>query len=697
MGNSNKPNRLINEKSPYLLQHAYNPVDWYPWSEEAFKLAAELDKPVFLSIGYSTCHWCHVMERESFEDSEVAKLMNETFISIKVDREERPDIDNIYMTVCQMLTGHGGWPLTIIMTPDKKPFFAGTYFPKESKHGRIGMFDLIEGIDNAWKNKREEVFGSAAKITGHLMDYATKNASGEVSNSIFEKAFDDLNNKYDKKYGGFGDKPKFPSPHNLMFLLRFWQRTNNNRALEIVENTLTNMRLGGVYDHIGLGFHRYSTDREWLLPHFEKMLYDQAMLLNAYTEAYQVTKKDFYKTTVEEIIEYLLRDMQSNDGGFYSAEDADSEGEEGKFYIWSQDELKGILSEADFDLVAKVFNTTSEGNFYDEATREKTGKNILHLMKPLNELAKPLKLTENELSNQINRIRKILFNERKKRIHPLKDDKILTDWNGLLIAALSKAGRVFNKEEYIEAAKRAVNFIYKNLVDENNKLLHRYRDGEAGIAATADDYAFFIYGLLELYESTFDFEYFKKAITLQNIFNEDFYDNENGAFFLTADQSEKLLIRPKDFYDSAIPSSNAVALYNLIKLERITSDKSYKEIIDKTISSVAEDINSNPTAYTFTLCGLDYLFNSSFEIVIKGDKENISREVKDILNVNFIPNKVIIQVDELITPFNNIAEFTKSMTTKKDEATIYICENYSCNLPTNKTDELKKLLKLSKS
>ncbi|MGD8778858.1 MAG: thioredoxin domain-containing protein [Ignavibacteria bacterium] len=695
MNNSSiKPNKLINEKSPYLLQHAYNPVNWFPWTEEAFNLARELDKPMFLSIGYSTCHWCHVMESESFEDSVVAGLMNETFISIKVDREERPDIDNIYMTVCQILTGHGGWPLTIIMTPDKKPFYAGTYFPKESGHNRTGMLDLIKGIDHAWKNKREEVFKSADDIAGHLITYSVKNSPGEISNSIFQKAFNNLIDSYDEVYGGFGDKPKFPTPHNLMFLLRYWKRTNDDRALEIVENTLTRMRLGGIYDHIGLGFHRYSTDREWLLPHFEKMLYDQAMLLNAYTEAFQATKNKFYKNTAEEIIEYLLRDMLSNEGGFYSAEDADSEGEEGKFYLWSKDELKNLLNEDDFNLVSSIYNISNNGNFYDEATRNKTGNNILFLNKPISELANNLKLPKNELYNKINRIRNILFNEREKRIHPLKDDKILTDWNGLLIASLSKAGRTFNKKEYIIAAEKAVAFIYQNMIDENNKLLHRYRKGTAGITATADDYAFLIYGLLELYESTFNFEYFEKAITQQDTFINDFYDEKNGAFFLTSKKSEELIVRQKNFYDSAIPSSNSVALYNLIKLERITTNKLYKEIIEKTISYTAEEINNNPSAFSFLLCGLDYLLNSSHEVVIKGNKENISPRIKDILNQNFIPNKVVIQIDEHTNLFNEIAGFTKDMITDKGEATVYACSNNACNLPINKTADLKKLLKI---
>lgn len=694
MNSSNKANRLINEKSPYLLQHAYNPVDWYPWSDKAFKLAAEKDMPIFLSIGYSTCHWCHVMERESFEDDEVAKKMNETFISIKVDREERPDIDTIYMTVCQMMTGHGGWPLTIIMTPDKKPFYSGTYFPKESRYGRPGMFDLIKGIDNAWKNKRNEVLSSANNIITHLMDYSNKNSVGQINESVFKNAFDELNKRYDEVNGGFGNKPKFPSPHNFMFLLRHWKRTNNEEALSMVEHTLTKMRLGGVYDQIGLGFHRYSTDNEWLLPHFEKMLYDQAMLLNAYTETYQTTKKDIFKKTSEEIIEYLLRDMQSSEGGFFSAEDADSEGEEGKFYVWTIDELKEYLTNDDFELANKLFNVENEGNFYDESTGAKTGANIFFLSQTIEELSTELNYDLNELTEKVFNIRKILFNERKKRIHPLKDDKVLTDWNGLLIASLAKAGRAFENQTYIKSAGNAVDFIYGKMIDENGKLLHRYREGETGIIANADDYAFMIYGLLELYESTYDFNYLEKAISLQEIFIQDFYDNQNGGFFFTSNSSEQLIIRTKDFYDSAIPSGNSVAIYNLIKLERITANDIYKQIIDKTLSFASDQVNSNPTAYTFLLCGLDSLLNSSYEIVLKGNKENISSEIQNVINQNFIPNRVVIQINEESNEFENIAKFTKDMKTEKDKVTVYVCENYACNLPTTNSDNLKKLLNI---
>ncbi len=441
----NKNNKLINEKSPYLLQHANNPVNWFPWSNEAFEKAKLEDKPIFLSIGYSTCHWCHVMEKESFEDEQVAKLMNDTFISIKVDREERPDIDGIYMSVCQMVTGAGGWPLTIVMTPDKKPFFAGTYFPKYNRFNRIGMMELIPKLKSVWVNQKEEILKSADDIALSLNRQNFFSDSTEIDASILDKTYNDLSNRYDKTSGGFGSAPKFPSPHNLLFLLRYWKRKNEPNALKMVEKTLTEMRYGGIYDHIGFGFARYSTDQNWLVPHFEKMLYDQAMLVLAYTEVYLVTKNDFYKKTAEEILEYVLRDMTHSDGGFYSAEDADSEGEEGKFYLWDADELRNVLDKDESDFAIKVFNVADDGNWIDESKGMMPGTNILHLKESIKNLAADFNLSENEFANKLELIRDKLFKYREKRIHPYKDDKILTDWNGLMISALARASQAFNR------------------------------------------------------------------------------------------------------------------------------------------------------------------------------------------------------------------------------------------------------------
>jgi uncharacterized protein len=574
-----KENRLAKEKSPYLLQHKYNPVDWYAWSDEAFEKARKEDKPVFLSIGYSTCHWCHVMEKESFEDEEVAKLMNDAFVSIKVDREERPDIDGIYMTVCQMLTGGGGWPLTIIMTPGKKPFFAGTYFPRDGRFGRMGMKELIPRIKELWQNKKDDILNSANQISTALQSAASLPAGNSLNEEIFKIAYKELESRYDEEYGGFGSAPKFPTPHNLIFLLRYRKRYDEKKALDMVEKTLTEMRRGGIYDHIGFGFSRYSTDPQWLVPHFEKMLYDQALLTLAYVETYQATKNPFYKKTAEEILEYVKRDMTSPEGGFYSAEDADSEGEEGKFYLWTEEEIRNILPD-DADLFIKVFNIKKEGNWIDSVHGTKTDTNILHLKSDLITLAKENNLTEEKLSAKIEYSRKKLYEVREKRIHPHKDDKILTDWNGLMISAFAKAAQAFNNKEYSETAKKAADFIIKDLITEDGKLLHRYRDGEAGITANADDYAFFIQALLDLYETIFEVKYLKSALKLNEDFIHHFWDRENKGFFFTPDYGEQLIVRQKEIYDGAVPSGNSIAMLNLLRIGRITAKPEFEEMAD---------------------------------------------------------------------------------------------------------------------
>ena len=550
------PNKLIGEKSPYLLQHAYNPVEWYPWGEEAFKKAKSEDKPIFLSIGYSTCHWCHVMAHESFEDSYVGNLMNETFVSIKVDREERPDIDKIYMTVCQLMTGSGGWPLTIIMTPDKKPFFAGTYFPKESRFGRIGLVDLVKRVKDLWMNERKQLVESSEKITFALQDASAESPGSSLTEKVLNKSYSQLLERYDKINGGFGTAPKFPTPHNLLFLLRYWKRTGDDEALKMVENTLGSMRMGGIYDHIGFGFHRYSTDPNWLVPHFEKMLYDQALLTLAYLEAYQATGKEEYANTAKEVLTYVQRDMVSTEWAFFSAEDADSEGVEGKFYVWSKAEIEEILGIEDAKIFAKLYNVDANGNFLEEATREKTGKNIVHLSSQLLDT----------YSTDIELLRKKLFEARDNRIRPHKDDKILTDWNGLMIAAFSKAGYILNEPKYIQIAEKAVKFILNQMKNSEGRLLHRYRNCGADILAFIDDYAFLIWGLINLYEASFETSYLKTAITLMEEQLKLFWDSSIGAFFFTAEDAESLLTRQKETYDGAIPSGNSVAMLNLLRL-----------------------------------------------------------------------------------------------------------------------------------
>jgi len=684
-----QPNSLIKELSPYLLQHAYNPVNWYSWNDEAFEKARIENKPIFLSIGYSTCHWCHVMEKESFEDQEIAALMNDTFISIKVDREERPDIDNIYMSVCQIMTGSGGWPLSIIMTPDQKPFFAGTYFPKESKYNRVGFKDLILSIKSAWYNKQKEIYESAEEITKHLINYHHKeNQKIALDKSVLDAAYERFKNRYDTINGGFGSAPKFPSPHNLMFLLRYWHSTGELKALNMVIKTLTSMRKGGIYDHIGFGFHRYSTDSNWLVPHFEKMLYDQAMLTIAYTEAYQATHNELFKQTVDEILLYLLRDMRSEKGGFFSAEDADTDGEEGQTYVWTYQEITDILEESDANFITKVFNIKPEGNYHEESKKELTGKNILHLQKTFNELAEEYDQPERVFTDKFNSICDFLFYKRKQRKQPFKDDKILTDWNGLVIAALSIAGRTFDNKKYTNAAKIAYSFIEEYLTINENKLLHRYRNGISEINGNLDDYAFLIWGLIELYESTAEPKYIKDAIKFTNSTINYFYDNEKGGFYFTSDLSDKLLIRTKEIYDGAIPSGNSVMLLNLIKLSRISADSKYQEIAENMIETFSEDFSSAPHGSTFSLIALNYLYSSSYEIVVVN--RNFNANSVTFLNSKFLPNKVIVFVNQSeAIPF----EYLHTYKLIDQKPTYYVCKNYNCSLPTNEPYEVLQLLK----
>ena len=694
-----KTNRLIKEKSPYLLQHAYNPVDWYSWSDEAFNKARQGDKPVFLSIGYSTCHWCHVMEKESFEDEEVAKLMNDTVISIKVDREERPDIDGIYMSVCQMMTGSGGWPLTIIMTPDKKPFFAGTYFPKESRYGRTGMKDLILQVKQLWKTKREELLKSSEKISSALMSSSSFTAGNPLNEDVFKTAYKEFEERFDEEFGGFGNAPKFPTPHNLMFLLRYWKRYGNVKALEMVEKTLIEMRKGGIYDHIGFGFCRYSTDREWLVPHFEKMLYDQALLVMAYSEAYQSTKKNFYKETAEEILTYIMRDMTSDEGGFYSAEDADSEGEEGKFYLWTTDEIKEILGN-DSEIFIKFFNVEKEGNLpdgeaglIDSVHNTRSDKNILHIKKGLSEFAVENDIDEKEFKKMLENGRQKLFEVREKRIHPYKDDKILTDWNGLMISAFSKAAQVFGKNIYSDYAVKAADFILLKMFDAEGRLLHRFRESDAAIFANVDDYAFFTAALLDLYETTFEVKYLKQALKLNDDLIEHFWDEERGGFFFTPGYGEKLITRQKEIYDGAIPSGNSVAMLNLLRIARITMNNSFEEKADKINRAFSRQIGKYPAGFTQFLVGLDFAIGPSYEIILTGEKNTKEAGLfLSIIEDRFIPNKIILFISSAEDPINKIIPYLINYEVQEEKITVYVCENYTCNLPVSDAGELKKAI-----
>ncbi len=695
----NKYNRLIEEQSPYLRQHAENPVNWYPWGKAAFEAAKEQDKPVFLSIGYSTCHWCHVMAHESFEDSTVAGLMNDAFINIKVDREERPDIDDIYMTVCQMMTGSGGWPLTILMTPDKRPFFAATYIPKDTRFNRLGMVDLIPRIKTMWQNDRQRIYASAEKVTEALSKVSDQASQKELTPNALEVAYTQLEERFDSENGGFSTAPKFPSPHNLMYLLRYYKRTGNTQALNMVETTLQNMRLGGIYDHIGFGFHRYSTDEDWLVPHFEKMLYDQAMLSIAYTEIYQVTKKELYARTVREMLTYVQRDMTDSSGGFYSAEDADSEGEEGKFYVWSYEEILNILGEEGGSLFTKIYNVEEDGNYEEESTRRPTGKNILHLSKPIPELADELQLSEQKLSETIERCRKKLYEAREERVHPFKDDKILTDWNGLMIAAFAKAARVLGEPEYTKTAQKAVDFLLNTMRDENGHLMHRYRHGEVGIAGYLDDYSFLLWGLIELYETTFAVEYLQTALECNEILLQHFWDEKNGAFYFTADDAEKIIVRKKEIQDGAMPSGNSVMMLNLLRLGKMTGNSEYEHKANQLANSFSDNIMRYPAAFTLLMSAFEFGVGPSYEIVIAGDPgKDDTQSMLETIQREFMPKKVLLlRPVNGDSPITSIAKFTEPMTAIDSQATAYVCQNYTCKLPTTDRQKMMELLSVTKT
>ncbi len=685
-------NRLVFENSPYLLQHAANPVDWYPWGNEAFQIAKELNKPIFLSIGYTTCHWCHVMEYESFENAEVANLMNEAFLSIKVDREERPDIDNVYMEVTQMMNNRGGWPMTVIMTPDKQPFFSGTYFPKHSRGRRIGMMELIPKIHNAWINSRDSLKTDAANLTSRLQrNQLNRTSEGDISSNAIDRTFHDFQNRYDEKMGGFGNAPKFPKAHDYSFLIKYWKRTGNSKALEMAEFSLKSMRRGGMYDQVGFGFHRYSTDARWLVPHFEKMLYDQAILVQAYLDAYQATGKQYYADVVDEILEYVLRDMTSSSGGFYSAEDADSEGEEGKYYVWNINEIEEILGNEDADLYQQVYNLKTGGNWKD-GYRHKT--NIPHLKKEFSTIAHEHNIKTEEFIGRLEDIRKKMFTIRETRIHPQKDDKILTDWNGLMIAAIARAGAVLNNDQYVQSAVKAMDFLLNNLQNKDSSLLKRYRNGKSGITGMLDDYAFTIWGLIELYQMNYDEKYLEIAMDLSEYQIDQFWDFDNHGFFFSAALGEQLLVRSKEVYDGAIPSGNSVSAYNFIRLARITSRVDFEDIAFQILNAFSRTLNRGSSGYSMMMQAADFAFGPSYEVLIFGDEDNSeTRFMLEEIQSLYMPNRVIVygksggESLKNSIPFVGLYEPNINGTPK-----VYVCQNFSCKLPTSDFEVVKQQL-----
>lgn len=639
-------NRLKNETSPYLIQHAENPVDWYPWCKEAFEKAKSEDKPIFLSIGYSTCHWCHVMAHESFEDEKTAKILNKHFISIKVDREERPDIDSVYMSVCQAFTGSGGWPMSIFMTWDKKPFFAGTYFPPYSHYGMPGFSDLINAIANQWNNNRPELLNSADEIITHLKNKESNNRNLNDINLI-ESAVRIFSESFDSVYGGFGSAPKFPTPHNLLFLTLYAKQNDNSDILQMVEKTLVQMRKGGIFDHIGYGFSRYSTDKYFLAPHFEKMLYDNALLIIAYSAAYDITKNNFYLHTAEKTAEYVLREMISPDGGFYSAQDADSEGVEGKFYTFTLSEILDILGSEKGKRFAQIFDITANGNF--------EGVNIPNLLKS-NDL-------NNDFSNEI----QTLYDYRKKRTELHLDDKILISWNSLMIAALSVLYRASHNEKYLQAAQNAQDFIEKNLCDDK-QLYTSYRDGKRSHKAFLDDYAFYTAALIEMYNSTLDNMYLDKAQQLCDETVKQFSDGENKGYYLSKAENSELFMNPKETYDGALPSGNSVMAYNLVRLYQLTEKDKYQNLAENQIKFLSVQAQSYPAGHSmFLLAKLIYDDPPEHITVVLKDETDL-KKIKD--HIPFFVNISVVLESKNYPLLNN-------------RTTYYVCKNHSCFPPSN--------------
>ncbi len=685
-------NRLGDASSPYLLQHAENPVEWFPWCDEAFDEARLKDKPVFLSIGYSACHWCHVMAHECFEDKEAADLLNKAFICIKVDREELPHIDHSYMQICQMMTGSGGWPLTIIMTPDKEPFFAATYLPKLTRSGITGIMELIPLIMDAWNTRRDKIRDIAARVSRAAgMNLPETGYTDEPKEGWLDATYNALASAFQDETGGFSTAPKFPSPHHLMFLLRYHHRTGQGNALYMVEKTLEAMRLGGIYDHVGSGFHRYATDTLWRVPHFEKMLYDQALLAMAYTEAYLATSRDLYRHTAAGIMEYVLRDMRSSDGLFISSEDADTEGEEGGYYLWTVPELKSLLEDPDFSLISRLFALDSRGNFPEG---RKGAKNILFMQGSIEDIASSAGLTEKDLLEKTAPLTATLLAARKTRMTPHRDDKALTDWNGLMIAALAKAGMALDSKDLVSAAETATSIILSKLKDDCGRLLHVFRNGRALHRAWLDDYAFLIWGLIELHQATFNHDYLMEAERLTDECITLFWDKDNGGFFLTSSDTEVVLSRNKAYADNAIPSGNSVMLYNLARLSSITGDISLRDKALDISRSCSRQITEIPSAGTFLMAGIDFALGPCREIVLAGDPVGSeTMEMISLLRSRFMPDSVIMLADP--QRMKDESRPTHGKIPIRGRSTAYICRGSTCLEPVTGPVELRRALSAS--
>ncbi|MCU1288546.1 MAG: Thioredoxin domain containing protein [Acidobacteria bacterium] len=673
-------NHLINETSPYLLQHAHNPVDWYAWGDAAFEKAKREDKPILISIGYSACHWCHVMEHESFENEETARIMNERFVNIKVDLEERPDVDQIYMTFVQMLTGHGGYPLNVFLTPEKLPFFGGTYFPPVTRHNMPSFPQILQSIADAYENQRDEILNSAKDILKEIRRAGTAVASDEELNpQLLDAAFRSFEKSFDRANGGFGGAPKFPVPMSLEFLLGYYKRTGNESALEMVEKTCKEMAYGGIHDRLGGGFHRYTVDAAWLVPHFEKMLYDNAQLAKIYLHLFQVTKDEFYKRVAIDTLEYVRREMTDEKGGFYTAQDADSEGVEGKFFVWTPDEIIEILGEKDARVFNFFYDVTEHGNFEE--------KNILNVRTSLQISARQLKMEPDKLSAVLERGRKALFNARETRVKPFRDEKVLTAWNGLMLRTFAEASAILESEEYLETAKKNADFIMENL-QKDGYLLRAYKDGRGKLNAYLEDYANFADGLIELFQVSGEAKYLFEAKRLTDLMIEEFWDKNGGGFFFTGNKHEELIARGKEFFDNAAPSGNSAATDVLLKLAKLTGEEEYERKAATILSLISSQIKQYPQAFGRMLSALEFYLNPIKEIVVLGEKGNeLEKEIWKV----FLPDKVVVAAENA-EENAELIPLLKDRKTIDGKATAYVCENYVCQKPVTTIEELKKQL-----
>jgi len=692
-----KANRLINESSPYLLQHAYNPVDWYPWGKESLDRAKKEDRPIFLSIGYSACHWCHVMAHESFENEETAKMMNANFINIKVDREERPDIDDIYQRVCQLATGNGGWPLSVFLTPDQKPYYVGTYFPADSRYGMPSFRKILNQMSQSYHTSKQQVASAASEFMQSLssmaMDIEVQGQHLDIDRSVLDEAGLGLFHMADPAYGGFGHAPKFPNVSNLLFMLRYYDISRINRFRDFVMFTADKMAAGGIHDQLGGGFSRYSTDQKWLVPHFEKMLYDNALLTQMYAELYQISGRESYMRIVESILEYIIKEMTSPESGFYSAQDADSEGEEGKFYVWSKKEIVESLGDRTVaDIFCDYYGVSDGGNF--------EGKNILSIVMSLNSLSQKYGLDPNSIEQAIENGRKKLLEIRDRRTRPGTDDKILTSWNGLMISGFAKGYRITGNKKYLDYALNAINFIESKIAVHNEARLRRtFKNGVSKLNAYLDDYAFYINGLLDVFEVDCKAEYLEKALNYTDFMLKHFWDSSSGSLFLTSDDHEQLIIRTKNFYDLAIPSGNSIAAYNLLRLFHIVQNKDYLQKAEQIIKAASTPAVKNPFGFGQLLVTMStYLKKNPVEIVIiQKPTSEVPHKMSEWLTKQYLADGISVIINDIaelekLQKYPMFTGRTANFDNEKKAEVAYVCKNFACSLPIYTLEELQRTI-----